>query len=66
MVRRLPVSLRNLEEVIQSMKKVVESQGGTARRIRTDAYSIAGKTGTAQVFTVGQKERYRESQVAEE
>jgi penicillin-binding protein 2 len=63
--RWLPFSPRNLEDVIRSMRKVVESQGGTARRIRTDAYSIAGKTGTAQVFSVGQKERYRESQVAE-
>jgi penicillin-binding protein 2 len=45
------------------MTQVVER--GTARRIRTDAYRIAGKTGTAQVFTVGQKESYRESQVSE-
>jgi penicillin-binding protein 2 len=26
---------------------------------------MAGKTGTAQVFTVGQNEKYRESEVAE-
>jgi penicillin-binding protein 2 len=65
LVRQLPLSHRNIEEVIAAMEKVVQSPSGTARRIRTDAYRIAGKTGTAQVFTVGQKERYRESQVAE-
>jgi penicillin-binding protein 2 len=64
-VRQLPLSPRNLGNIIRSMRKVVASEGGTAKRIRTDAYSIAGKTGTAQVFSVGQKERYRESQVAD-
>jgi penicillin-binding protein 2 len=64
-VRQLTLSARNLDAVIESMRKVVESERGTARRIRTDAYSIAGKTGTAQVFTLRQKERYRESEVAE-
>ncbi|MCG6862579.1 MAG: penicillin-binding protein 2 [Chromatiaceae bacterium] len=64
-VRQLPLSPRNLDKVIASMAKVVESERGTAKRIRTNAYSIAGKTGTAQVFSVGQKERYRESEVAE-
>ena len=65
MARQLPLSSRNLDKVIAAMTKVVESKRGTARRIRTRAYSIAGKTGTAQVFTVGQKERYRESEVPE-
>jgi penicillin-binding protein 2 len=50
-------------DVIEGMTQVVER--GTAKRIRTPAYKIAGKTGTAQVFTVGQKESYRESQVPE-
>jgi penicillin-binding protein 2 len=54
---------RQWDDIIRSMIQVVER--GTARRIRTDAYRIAGKTGTAQVFTVGQKESYRESQVPE-
>jgi penicillin-binding protein 2 len=64
-VRQLFLSPRNLDDVIASMAAVVESERGTAKRIRTDAYRIAGKTGTAQVFTVGQKERYREAEVAE-
>ena len=39
---------------------------GTARAISTSAeYQMAGKTGTAQVFSVGQNERYVASQVAE-
>lgn len=64
-VRQIPLLPRHLEDVIASMSKVVEGERGTAKRIRTDAYRIAGKTGTAQVFSVGQKERYRESDVAE-
>src|SRR5260370_36743099 len=32
---------------------------------RTAAYAIAGKTGTAQVFSVGQNEKYNEKTVAE-
>jgi penicillin-binding protein 2 len=39
---------------------------GTARGITRDVgYTIAGKTGTAQVFSVAQNERYVESRVAE-
>lgn len=64
-VRQLELSPHNIDDVIAAMTEVVESNRGTAKRIRTDAYRIAGKTGTAQVFTVGQKERYRESEVAE-
>jgi penicillin-binding protein 2 len=39
---------------------------GTAKGITKNvAYTIAGKTGTAQVFSVGQNERYVEKNVAE-
>jgi penicillin-binding protein 2 len=47
------------------MTQVVEGRRGTARRIRSEDYRIAGKTGTAQVFTVGQNESYNEAEVAE-
>jgi penicillin-binding protein 2 len=53
------------EHTVEAMLQVVEGARGTAKRIRTDAYRIAGKTGTAQVFTVGQDEEYEESEVAE-
>jgi penicillin-binding protein 2 len=56
---------RQWQDVIDAMTEVVEGGRGTARRIHNDAYRIAGKTGTAQVFTVGQNESYNESQVAE-
>ncbi|MFB1489071.1 MULTISPECIES: penicillin-binding protein 2 [unclassified Thiocapsa] len=44
------------ELIIDAMAKVVES--GTARRIRSTDYRIAGKTGTSQVFSLGQNQRY--------
>ena len=50
-------------QVISAMTDVIEGQRGTARRIRTDKYRIAGKTGTAQVFTVKQEEEYDEETV---
>ena len=64
-LHRLRRNAAVLQQVIHAMTQVVEGKRGTARRIRTDAYRIAGKTGTAQVFTVGQKERYNEDEVAE-
>jgi penicillin-binding protein 2 len=52
-------SPRNWEQIIESMAQVIESPHGTARRIATKAYRIAGKTGTAQVFTVHQDQSYK-------
>ncbi|MBK1647163.1 penicillin-binding protein 2 [Rhabdochromatium marinum] len=51
--------------IVDAMALVVEGSRGTARRIRNRLIRIAGKTGTAQVFTIGQTERYNEAQVAE-
>ena len=51
--------------IINAMHDVVEGARGTAKRIKTDAFTIAGKTGTAQVFTVKQDEKYDEENVAE-
>lgn len=45
--------------VEQAMIDVVHAPNGTARRIGADAqYQIAGKTGTAQVFSIAQDEEY--------
>ncbi len=53
------------DSVISAMTQVVESPRGTAKRIRTPEYRIAGKTGTSQVFTIGQKQTYHESKISE-
>ena len=55
----------NWEHIIKGMKNVVHGVRGTAHRsIGIDApYKIAGKTGTAQVFTVAQDEEYEEKDV---
>ncbi len=55
----------NWNHILQAMAQVVEGQRGTARRIYTDQYRIAGKTGTAQVFTVKQDEEYDEDTIDE-
>ncbi len=55
---------QNWEKVVSSMVGVVHGARGTARRIGSDAvYKIAGKTGTAQVFGVGQDEEYDEEKI---
>jgi penicillin-binding protein 2 len=55
----------NWQRIAQSMLHVVEGARGTARGIRSDSYRIAGKTGTAQVFSVAQDEEYDEEKIAE-
>ncbi len=64
--RPLPnITLKNprfWDAVITGMIHVVE--GGTAHKIRSASYRIAGKTGTAQVFTLGQGERYNAKRLA--
>lgn len=53
------VSSRNWEATVESMIEVVHGQRGTARQIGVDLpFEIAGKTGTAQVFSLGQDEEY--------
>jgi penicillin-binding protein 2 len=53
------------DTIIGGMIGVV-SPGGTAVRVQAGApYKVAGKTGTAQVFSIGQNEKYNESQVSE-
>jgi penicillin-binding protein 2 len=52
--------------IVEGMHAVLHGPRGTARAVGLDApFQMAGKSGTAQVFTVGQTEKYRASQVAE-
>jgi penicillin-binding protein 2 len=52
--------------IIGGMVGVTNDPWGTARRSQLGApYTIAGKTGTAQVFSVGQNERYDEKEIDE-
>lgn len=52
------VKPENWQTVIEAMTDVVNGPRGTARRIASDRYLIAGKTGTAQVFGLKQEEEY--------
>ena len=55
----------NVDDVVSAMTNVVHGARGTARKLRKGInYQIAGKTGTAQVFTVKQEERYNEDEIA--
>ena len=54
------------DDIIGGMIGVTNDPNGTARRSQAGApYVMAGKTGTAQVFTVGQNERYNEKEISE-
>jgi penicillin-binding protein 2 len=55
----------NWRYMVKSMMQVVHSKNGTAKQISKNLpYSIAGKTGTAQVFSLGQEEEYDAEQLA--
>lgn len=64
-----PVQLRNPEHwdvALDGMEKVVSSIKGTAHKAFRDApYTSAGKTGTAQVRSIGQDEEYNAEEIAE-
>jgi penicillin-binding protein 2 len=64
-----PVQVSNpayWDVVIGGMVGVTNDPWGTARRIQVGApYKMAGKSGTAQVFSVGQNEKYNEKDVAD-
>lgn len=54
------------ESVIEAMHSVMQSEIGTARAVGRGApYTMAGKSGTAQVFSVAQEEHYNEKDLAE-
>ncbi|WP_421131582.1 penicillin-binding protein 2 [Alteromonas sp. A079] len=57
-----PVEIKNqanLDIVLNAMHDVVHGEEGTARHaFKNTPYQSAGKTGTAQLFSVGQNEKY--------
>ncbi|MFG6158228.1 penicillin-binding protein 2 [Halomonas sp. 1390] len=54
------------DSVFSGMEKVVSGREGTARRIGRDLeYRMAGKSGTAQVFSLGQNEKYNADELKE-
>ena len=54
------------ENVIAAMHDVIQGETGTARAAgRGAAYLIAGKSGTAQIFTIAQEEKYNEEEIEE-
>ncbi len=65
LVEKLPVaSPENWQVAIDGMFAV--THGGTGTRAAAGApYAIAGKSGTAQVFTIAQNEKYNEKNISE-
>jgi penicillin-binding protein 2 len=65
-----PITLsdpQNWNPIIEAMTEVVHGRRGTARAIGRDApYAIAGKTGTAQVFSLAKDQQYDAEAIAEE
>jgi len=56
----------NWDEIIASMEAVVHGKKGTAQHISTDLnFQMAGKSGTAQVFTLGEDQEYDAEELAE-
>jgi len=54
------------DNVLTGMHDVMHGPRGTARAAaRGASYEMAGKSGTAQVFSVGQEEEYDEDEIAE-
>jgi penicillin-binding protein 2 len=54
------------QSVVAAMHDVMQSDRGTARAAGLGAsYEMAGKSGTAQVFSIGQEESYEEEDIEE-
>lgn len=63
-LKKVEASDANWDIVIDGMKAVVQGDRGTARRIANPHYEIAGKTGTAQVFSMGTNSNYNHGKIA--
>jgi penicillin-binding protein 2 len=57
---------QNWQTILDGMDRVVNGPRGTARGVAVDAhFRTAGKTGTAQVYTLGADKEYEEAEVAQ-
>ena len=67
--RRAEVDIQNefyWDSVIGAMNEVLQGPRGTARAVGAGApYTMAGKSGTAQVFSLSQEEEYDEDEIDE-
>lgn len=62
--KSLQLHPRHVHDIVTAMIDVVHGERGTARRIGKGIdYLIAGKTGTAQVFSLKQEEKYNEDEI---
>jgi penicillin-binding protein 2 len=64
-----PLNLKNPDDweyVVDTMVEVMHGPKGTARSVgRGASYKMAGKTGTAQVFSLAEDEEYDEEEIRE-
>ena len=61
----IPLKSENIRQITNAMINVVHGPRGTARKIGKDInFQIAGKTGTAQVFSIKQEEKYNEEEIS--
>ena len=60
----LPVSRENLAVVQRGLFETVHGKKGTARKIQVPGIQIAGKTGTAQVFSRKKGEKFENEKLA--
>ncbi len=68
LVHDIPIkNQQNWQQIYHAMTEVIHGSRGTARRLNKSGlrYKIAGKTGTAQVFSVAQDASYKASKVEE-
>lgn len=56
---------KHWDTIVGGMEAVTEAGGTAVVATRGAGYKIAAKTGTAQVFSIGQNEKYNEKEVSE-